>query len=194
MVNAKVNEHDLILRLQRGDSEAFAQIYTLYAPKLTAFASSKLTSLEEARDVIHDIFVHLWEQRTSIALTKGLSPLLFTSARNRIIDHIRRNSSREAYALQLKQLAVLYHGPDQLLEAKDAQELIAVAIAEMPKRVREIYQLSREEHLSIPQIARKLQLSEQTVKNQLSLALSLLRKSVAIHALPALWLIDWLLC
>ena len=189
----KANEHDLIHKLQQGDSCAFAEIYELYAPRLTAFASSKLASLEEAKDVIHDVFVYLWEQRTSIAITKDLGALLFTITRNRIIDHIRKNSSHEAYALQLKQLSVLYHGPDQLLEAKDVQELIAVAVAEMPKRVREIYQLSREEHLSIPEIANKLQLSEQTVKNQLSTALNLLRKSVAVQALPVLWLIDWLL-
>ncbi|GAA4785147.1 RNA polymerase sigma-70 factor [Olivibacter ginsenosidimutans] len=188
----KANEHDLVLQLQQGDSEAFTHIYRLYAHRLTAFASSKLNSLEEARDVIHDIFVQLWEQRMAMTPNKGLEPLLFTIARNRIVDHIRKNSTQESYAQRLKQLTVLYHSPDQLLEAKDVQQIIASAVDEMPKRVREIYQLSREEHLSIAEIAQKLQLSEQTVKNQLNTALNLLRKSIVIQSFSVLWLLDWL--
>ncbi|MCF0065565.1 RNA polymerase sigma-70 factor [Dyadobacter chenwenxiniae] len=178
--------------LKSDDKTAFAEIYRRYAKSLAGFAASKLFNLEDAEDIIHDIFVKLWEDRERLQITSNLKTYLFTLTRHRIIDIIRRNITREEYAAMLQSLANAYQPSiEQKIAAKELQQTIENSLDQLSPRVKDIYQLSREENLSIPEIAEKLQLSEQTVKNQLSTALSHLRKSVSAISVSIL-LLWWL--
>jgi RNA polymerase sigma-70 factor (ECF subfamily) len=182
-----------LIRLLKEDNEtAFAEIYKRYAKSLADFTASKLFNLEDAQDIIHDLFVKLWEDRKQLNITSNLKTYLFTITRHRIIDKIRRNITREEYAAMLQSLANAYQpNIEQQIAAKELQQTIENSLNELSPKVKEIYQLSREENLSIPEIAEKLQLSEQTVKNQLSTALSHLRKS--LPGISASILLLWLL-
>jgi RNA polymerase sigma-70 factor (ECF subfamily) len=68
---------------------------------------------------------------------------------------------------------------EQQLAVRDLENVIKNSVNELSPKVKQIYKLSREEGLSVREIAEKLKLSEQTVKNQLSTALSHLRKSLS---------------
>lgn len=174
---------------KRGDDKAFAQLYHLYADRLLSYASGKLESLDDAHDIIHDLFVYIWENRAHIEIKKSFSGYLFLALNRRILNHYRKNSYKTIYAEQLKRMEEQYFfGPDSYVEAKDVQHMVDVAIGEMPNKVREIYLLSREAHLSNTDIAQKLNISEQTVKNQLSTAMSILRKWVRYTALLVLFI------
>lgn len=170
----------LIERLRCGDEKAFSDIYQLYAASLIGFASSKLYSLEEARDLIHDIFVYLWIEREKIKIHSSLQSYLFAITRHRIIDHIRKNIIREEYASVLHKLTSdLENNLEKNIEAKDLGKVIEVVVGNLPMRTKEIYQLSRNENKSISEIAEMLNLSNQTVKNQLTSALKFLRNSLS---------------
>lgn len=176
-----------LIDLFKGDDEyAFAEIYGRYSESLAGFASSKLFSLEDARDIIHDLFVKLWTDREQLQVDRSLKAYLFTLARYRIIDKIRTNITREEYAIMVQALETTHVASvEQQIAAKELQQSIQKSLDTLSPRVKEIYQLSREEHLSIPDIARKLQLSEQTVKNQLSAALKHLRQSLVVVSASA---------
>ena len=188
----KLTDNQLIQLLQDDDETAIAEIYSRYAKSLSDFAASKLYSLEDARDIIHDLFLKLWEDRKQLNVTSNLKTYLFTITRYRIIDKIRRNTTREEYATMLQSLSNAYQpNIEQQIAAKELQQTIENCINGLSPKVKEIYHLSREENLSIPEIAEKLGLSEQTVKNQLSTALSHIKKSVSstyISILLVLWL------
>jgi RNA polymerase sigma-70 factor (family 1) len=170
------NEKELLEELLLNGEKAFTAIYELYAPSLINFTAARVASLDEARDIIHDLFVHLWEERASIVITHSLRAFLFAAVRYRIIDHIRKNITRREYAEKLQALDTGMEANDaQAIETKDLHQAIEKAIGEWPPRVREIYRLSRQQHRSIAEIADELQLSPQTVKNQLTTALGLLR-------------------
>ncbi len=171
-------ESELLEGLRSGSETCFSALYGLYAESLTRYANSKLASLDEARDLMHDLFVDLWTKREHLEIKVSIKSYLFTAARYKIIDYIRKNSSRQVYQKMLEQLNEFVDTPDHLLELKDLQKKIDSAVESMSDRVREVYLLSREEDLSIPQIAEKLSLSEQTVKNQISSALKIIRKFV----------------
>jgi RNA polymerase sigma-70 factor (ECF subfamily) len=177
---ANLSDIELVQLLKKDDETAFAEIYKRYAKSLADFTASKLFNLEDARDIIHDLFVKLWENRKQLHITSNLKTYLFTITRHRIIDKIRRNVTREEYAAMLQSLANA-HQPnvEQQIAAKELQQTIENSLHELSPKVKEIYHLSREENLSIPEIAEKLELSEQTVKNQLSTALTYLRKSLS---------------
>jgi len=170
----------LIYLLKEDDQHAFAEIYSRYSESLAGFAASKLYSMDAARDVIHDLFVKLWEDRKQLNITLKLRAYLFTITRHRIIDEIRKNITRNEYAAMLRLFTKAYEpNAEQQLAMKELQQIVENSVAQLTPKVKEIYKLSREENLSIPEIAEKLQLSEQTVKNQLSTSLSHLRKSLS---------------
>lgn len=166
----------LLSRFQNGDRQAFETIYSRYAYGLVDYAAGKLASLDEARDVVHDLFVELWTRREKVMVSSSLRAYLFTAARYRIIDHIRKNIRKEYYASLTLSLGTDtdYATQDAILH-KDLNQQIEAEINNLPPRTREIFRLSRQQHMSVQEIARELQLSDQTVKNQLTTALRKLR-------------------
>lgn len=183
------NEKELLQRLSLGDETAFASIYDLYAPSLISFAGARLISLEEARDIIHDLFVYLWAEREHLIISHSLKAFLFATTRYRIIDHIRRNVKRREYIDKLQLLPESVDGNiDNDLDAKELHLAIEKAVDQLPPRTREIYRLSRHEHLTVAEIAGQLSISEQTVKNQLTTALSHLRSFISRLSVLFWWL------
>lgn len=169
-------EEQLLQRFRNGDQEAFAGIYTRYAADLIDFVSAKLASMEEARDLIHDLFVEFWEKREQLHIGSSLRSYLFAAARYRVIDHIRRNIRREYYTgITGQARAGGDNSTSNEILYKDLSEIMDAEIEKLPPRTREIFRLSRYQHLSVNEIARKLSLSDQTVKNQLTSALRKLR-------------------
>ena len=180
----KLTDEQLVILLKKGDQAAFTEIYLRYSEKLAGFAASKLYSLDDARDLLHDLFVTFWETRDELNITSNLQSYLFTILRRRIIDKIRKNVTRGEYAVMLQSLTAAHHsGTEQQIAEKELQQQIKKALNELPPRVKEIYQLSREENLNTREIAQKLNLSEQTVKNQLTVALKHLRQALGSIAL-----------
>lgn len=181
----------LIDLLKKDDENAFSEIYSRYADSLAGFANSKFFDEEDGRDIIHDVFVKLWQERTQLKVDRDLKAFLFKLTRDRIVDKIRKNITRREYTTMVDSLAARYEATiEQKIAAKEIAQSIETSLDELSPRVKEIYLLSREENLSISEIADKLQLSEQTVKNQLSTALKHLRQSLAMVSTIALlvWL------
>ena len=175
----KLTDEQLVALLRKGDQQAFTEIYNRYAENLAGFAAAKLYNLDDARDLLHDLFVKLWENREQLYITSNLQSYLFGITRHRIIDKIRKNITREEYASVAQSLTQVYQQSiDKQVEAGELQQTIRKSVDKLPPRVKEIYKLSREEGLSNHEIAEKLSLSEQTVRNQLSIALKQLRKSL----------------
>ncbi|OJY88163.1 RNA polymerase subunit sigma-70 [Terrimonas sp.] len=171
-------ETELIDLLNEGNKDAFSAIYELHASSLINFAASRLSSFEEARDIIHDVFVNIWDNRATLRITSSLKAYLFAAVRYRIIDHIRKNANRKEYAAMIEQLSgMLVVDEESGILTKDLQHTLEYTIEDLPSRTKEIYRLSRNHHLPVKEIAFKLGLSEQTVKNQLSAALHHLRHS-----------------
>lgn len=182
-----LDDFQLIELLKGDDESAFAEIYNRYAENMAGFACSKLYSLEDARDLIHDLFVKLWENRNQLVVSSNLKTYLYLLVRHRIIDKIRKNITREEYAESLKSLRYAYHNSiEQKIYLKELEDTIEKSLNELSPRVKEIYQMSRVEELSIKEIAEKLGLAEQTVKNQLSTALKHLQKVLAQVSVTAL--------
>jgi len=178
-LNKSERDNDLLIRLSVGDEEAFSEVYNLYAASLIRFAGSKLSSLEEAKDLIHDVFVYLWVEQKRIHIHTSLQTYLFGITRHKIIDHIRKNITREEYANKLRALSLdMECRIEKDIHAKELNRTVEKALEELPPRTKEIYQLSRNENKSIAEISELLHISNQTVKNQLTSALKFLRSSL----------------
>jgi len=184
------SDEQLIQLLKKDDRAIFNEIYKRYAESLAGFAASKLYSLDDARDILHDLFVKLWEDRHSLTINGNLRSFLFAALRYRIVDKIRRNVTRQEYASALSQLENFDHGIEEHLEAKELNAIIDRSLDDLPPRTKQIYRLSRNEQHTIEDIAKLLGLSEQTVKNQLTTALKHVRRAIGNSAM---FFIYWLL-
>lgn len=187
----KTTMDDLILfnAFKSGNDVAFSKIYDLYSEPLINYASKKVQSLDEARDLIQDLFIYLWEKRVDLDIKQSLRAYLFQALNRRILNHFRKNNTREEYAKYLQRMSSAFYSPNYSLELKELQQNIQHAISKMSNRVKEVYRLSREEYMSIKEIAQYLNSSEQTVKNQLSTALSIIRESLKIVVALILYLL-----
>jgi RNA polymerase sigma factor (sigma-70 family) len=109
-----------------------------------------------------------------------LQTYLFAVIRHKIVDKIRKNITREEYAAVRQSLVEAFSEDvvEKQVEANELKQTIEKSLNQLSPRVKEIYRLSREEGLSNREIAEKLSLSEQTVKNQLSAALKHLRETI----------------
>jgi RNA polymerase sigma-70 factor (family 1) len=169
-------EIQLLNQLKDGCAASFDEIYRRYSKPLYIYLLQKLKDPEICNDVLQDLFINLWEKKSTITINTSLKAYLYQSARFKIIDIYRTHTHFQAYADDFAKY-VEHHYPDMLETLHHQQQLRGVmeGIHQLPIKMKEIFMASRFEYLTIKQIAVKYNLSPQTVKNQLSKALQILR-------------------
>lgn len=176
-----LSDHELITLLKGGDTSAFTIIFNRYYSLLYIHAYRKLNDVEQAKDVVQDLFTALWVKREDLYLTHNLSVYLYTAIRNRVLDIIARNQVKERYIHSLQDFMDREQTEtDYLVRELDLKALIDTEISALPPRMREVFQMSRRENLTHREIAEKLDLSELTVRTQIKKALRILRMRLNI--------------
>lgn len=171
------NDIDRILvdRLKQSDRKSFEQIYEKYAVQLYSVCYRRIQDIEISNDIIHDILLSLWENRNRKDIN-NLRAYLFQALRYKIIDTFQqRSKTHKLYESYLVNLQQNYIGTDHALRTKLFQELIKAEIDRLPRKMKEVFLLSREQNLTYEQIAQKLGISEQTVRSHMKHALRRLR-------------------
>jgi len=162
--------------LRQGDQLAYTEIYNRYHAALYIHVFNKLRLREESRDIVHDLFASLWNNHSEIRIKGKLSVYLYVSARYKIFDFIAHRETESRYMTSLKNFVEQdSYITDHLVREKEFQALIDREIGALPAKMREIFELSRKQHLSHKEIAEQLGLSEQTVKKQVNNSLKVLR-------------------
>ena len=186
------NEERYVAALKEGSREAFTMLYNLYADRLYSFALVQTKSKQMAEDVVQDTFLKLWNNRTNLNCYGNVQALVFTMARNLIIDAFRRqvaNIDIEAY-FKLHEALPSTASPEESLYFNETKEHLEQAKAKLSNKECKIYEMSREQDMPIKKIAQTLNLSPQTVKNYLSSTLKVFRSQLRREQL--LWLLSLL--
>ncbi|WP_442588427.1 RNA polymerase sigma factor [Pedobacter sp. AW31-3R] len=174
---------DLVLlkRMQEGDEDAFREIYDRYNELLYAYAFRRLQSKEEAKDVVQEVFINLWERRSVFVLKTYLAGFLYKSVLNKILDIWKHNKVVRRHVLsQPLEIDVDSVETDFLVREKEVAALITKEIAAMPPRMREVYELKFRHFYSATQIAADLGISENTVATQLQRASAHLKNKLGL--------------
>jgi RNA polymerase sigma-70 factor (ECF subfamily) len=163
--------------LRSGDRSAFAEIYHRYKFILHNHAWQKTRNEEEAQDAIQEVFATLWAKRESINIGTNLAGYLYNSVRNHILNTIAHKEVQTKYIVSIQKFteeqSVI---TDHRVRENMFKALIEKEIAALPPRMREVFELSRKQHLSHKEIAVIMGTTEQTVKKQMTIALKTLRK------------------
>jgi RNA polymerase sigma-70 factor (family 1) len=157
-------------------SNAFKKIYQLYAPRINRFAYSFLKDKVQSEEIVQETFISLWENRQKFNQDKALEPYLFTICKRLILDGFRKVTStnvlREKLLLKISQT---HNDTEDGIILSDLMVFAESAIKELPKQQQIVFRLSRFEELSYEEIADRLNLSKNTVKNHLVVAVKTLR-------------------
>ncbi|TDS14976.1 RNA polymerase sigma factor [Sphingobacterium paludis] len=162
--------------IRHDDQQAFAMLYQRYSGALYAHAYNFIHDREESKDVLQKVFAKIWDIRNQLPLHINISAYLYQTVKHVLINHIARSKVADRYVESLSSFANSYVADtDHSIREKQLQQIIAQEIAQLPPKMRTIFELSRTAYLTHRQIAEKLGISEKTVKNQISNALKLLR-------------------
>ena len=166
------------------DKEAFTMLYRRYWESLFATASRALRSKTDAADLVQDIFLSIWNRRHDLRINSSLGAYLQTSVRYSVIKYIEKNITRRDYLVLLTEVLVNSQPPDaeSQIQVKELQHTIQSAVEQMPKKMREVYQLSRKHHLSHKEIAERLDISDETVKKHIQHALQIIKTAISLNA------------
>lgn len=169
-------DNELVDLLKSGDQNAYTQIYDRYQGLLFVYACKITKDEDEAEDIVQEVFFYLWDKRRTIFFKTSLSAYLYSAVRYKYFNLLDHKKVRANYAGSLQEF--MEKGDvqaDHVIREKELTRLIEKEISLLPAKMREIFELSRKEHLSHKEIAEKLNLSEKTVKNQINNALKELR-------------------
>jgi RNA polymerase sigma-70 factor (family 1) len=184
------SDEDLLHRMAEDDQAAFTCLYRRHWEALFISTVRVIGNREDAEDIIQEVFASLWNRRKALNLTGRLAGYLQVSVKYKAINYIDRNITRRHYLEALSRVADAgtAASPEVLLRVKEVQQLIQTVIGNMPPKMREVFQLSRREHLSHKEIAIRLGISEETVKKHIQHAMQLLRSALGSSpaSIPAL--------
>ena len=173
----------MLSKMADGDQLAFRQFFDIYKEKLFTFVYGLTHSKVDAEEVLQDVFLKLWESRSRLKEIDNPQAYIFRMTRNRTLDLLSRIGRDQKLIKQLwANIRMSEEFTEQILQARESQKLIREAMTELSDRQRKIIELSREEGLSHDEIASKLGLSKQTVKNHLSEALKKIRLYLDQHS------------
>ena len=184
---SKDQDQRIVEQLKAGSKDAFRFLFDTLGPKIHAFAMSYLKNNADAEELLQEVFLKLWDIRTTLDSSKNIKSFLFKICINLVYDFIRRKNIEQAYLDYSGQNnpsiidntwhEVIYN--DML---NNLQQLVAT----MPEKRQQIFRLSREDGLSNEEIAKQLDLSKRTVENQLYKALSFLKEALGTGSVSAL--------
>lgn len=172
-------ESELIMHLKQGSEVAFTSLYRLYIGKVRHFASLYLTSRYEIEEAVQEAFVKLWETRQFVREEEGLDNFLFIITRNLIFNQYRKSFNENMYKMTVLEGVLDSYTIEEDVIASDLKSFIYKLIDELPQRQREVFLMSREQHLSYCEIAKQLNISEKTVERHINEALKHLKKHLS---------------
>jgi RNA polymerase sigma-70 factor (family 1) len=170
------NEPEVLRLTASGDETAFKSLFHQYWDNIYGVALVLTRSETMAEDMVQEIFFKLWQKRAELPQVNSFKNWLFILARNHIFSELRKGSTYTAYSDEiLRYTRDSALSPEQALLKKESEELIREALDRLPGQQLAVYLLSRDQGLSHEEIALRLGISKNTVRNHMVRALRSIR-------------------
>ena len=174
-------EKFILSQIALGNDKAFEQLFFQYQPKIVAFLTGLTHDSELSRDMAQELFLSIWKDREKLAKVESISSYLYQMAKYKVFDYFDHQVVTEKYISEyLKQASEAQTGEEEILFARELQQIIDEAVNQMSPQRQKVYRLSRESGLYNEEIANQLDISKRTVENHITAALAILRKVVLL--------------
>ncbi len=173
------SDKELVIKLKRGDVDAFTVLYQRYSKRLFGFCYKLLGAKEEAEDIVQRTFLKVWKNRQHINEEKSFSAFLYTISHNKALNILKRMVNERYYLNTIEyQLNDCSNSVLKEVYYNELNSSLEKLIKQLPQRRKEIFLLSRNEGLSYREIGRKLNISENSVNTQISLAIKFIKSKL----------------
>ncbi len=180
-----LTDSQLLDLVKTGDESAFAEIYERYWTVMYIHVLKMLGDEDDSKDLIQELFTSLWLKGAQIEFSTNLSGYLYISARNKVINMIRQNKIRKDYLSSLAEFGAQTSNTTlEQLNVRDLHTAFEREVQSLPYKMRQIFELSRKQNLSHKEIALRLDISDKTVKKQISNALKIIRLRLNVLITP----------
>lgn len=171
-------ENKIINGLKTGDESSFNQLFNEYYITLSLFANRYVKDLDISREIVQDFFVHLFEIRDSLSITTSIDSYLYSSVRNRCLNHIRQVQMHEKHLENLKTADISSSNlEDNIMEIELEYQIFKI-VSQLPDQCQKIFRMSRVDGKKNSEIGQILNISIRTVETQISKALKILRNNL----------------
>lgn len=178
-----LNESAILQRLKNGDNTAYKEIYNRYHSRLYYYVLKFLKDPDLAEDVIHDVFLKLWEVREQINPDLFILGYLYRISRNMVYKMIKKIATEEDLR---SKIISLVDEAQSLTESKvqwdEYATLLEGAVNQLSPQCRRVFKLCREEGKTYDQTAALLGISKHTVKEHMMLAMKSIKQYFFNHA------------
>jgi len=166
--------------VRKDDEAAFKVIYERYSRDVFDAVYNGLHKLEESKEIVQEVFFYLWAKRDTIRINSSLKGYLLVSARHAMLNLIRSEKVRHAYAADLTLFSASLHDNSTVewQDFQDLEQLIEASLAQLPEKCQTIFKMRWKEDLSSQHIAARLKIAPHTVENNVSIALKHLRGTI----------------
>lgn len=173
-----MTEEKLLLLLKEGDHRAFTSLYNLYWKRVFNFCRLYVPN-DTALEILQDVFVKLWTNRELIDEKMNFEGYLFIITRNLVFDENRKKMN-ETYRLMslISALEQSYDETEEEICTADLQNHINRLIEELPPQCKRIFNMSRKQNLTNPEISERLNISIKTVEAAITRALKYLKQNI----------------
>ena len=178
---SSTEERKLVEELKHNSYKAFTRLYNSYLPHLYGFIFEALKSHAQTADITQETFIRIWENRTMIHPELSFKSFIFTIAHNLVISEYRKQINRPELIDYIEFTNNSNLIDDSTQHKIDLDEFISrleKAKQQLPPRQKEIFELIKEHGMTSTQVAEQLGISEQVVRNQLSVSLKTLKKAL----------------
>ena len=176
------NENELLASVAGGNTRAFAIIYNSYRKRIYTVALQYLHSEIQAEDAVQEIFLKLWRLEENLTGIRNLEAYLLQLTKHKCLNMMRRRKLENFYIEPLDEAHDFSDSDteDQIL-LNDTRKIVNEGIAMLPPQQKLVYQLCRLQDLKYEKVGEKLNISPETVRSHLKLALKSLRAHVSMH-------------
>lgn len=177
-MNTISHHSDLLKRIKEGDEPSFERLFHALYPRLCAYANKFLNDLDEAEEIVQQVFVTIWKNRALLDESLSSTGYLYTAVRNNCftqLEHLRVQDKYANLLFNVYQSSPNHVNQDEQLIATELERDFQKALATLPEQCRTIFTLSRIDGLKYREIAVRLNISVKTVETQMSRALHKMR-------------------
>ena len=166
------------------NKNSFKKLFNSYYQPLCHLGRHYLGDEDEAKTVVQEAFVKLWEVRHELESGSNIQNYLFTLVKNNCLNILKRRQIllKHHEKIREKELRYQYESlnriSDDYLEFKELKEKIDAAIKNLPEHLRVVFELSRFKDMKNREIALELEISQKTVEARMTKALKILREEL----------------
>lgn len=165
-----------IKRLREGDEAAFRLVYDEFSERVYGLAFRFLKDAEQSEEIVQEVFLNLWLSREKLDVNGNMWLYLYVIGKRLCLNVLREvHRSDDLFKRLLVNIKEANNSTEEKIIAADIERLADEIVSRLPKQQQLIFRLSRTEGLSHQQIAQKLHISPNTVKNHIVEALKTLR-------------------